>query len=61
MFNKFDELNNLASLSHINIIGVTETWLHMTNTKTMNLVSQVTFFSTKTVLPAKEKDELPST
>ncbi len=26
--NKLDELNNLASLSHIDIIGVTETWLH---------------------------------
>ncbi len=26
--NKLDELNNLASLSHIDVIGVTETWLH---------------------------------
>ncbi len=26
--NKLDELNNLTSLSHINLIGVTETWLH---------------------------------
>ncbi len=26
--NKLDELNNLACLSHIDVIGVTETWLH---------------------------------
>ncbi len=26
--NKFDELNNLASLSHIDVICVTEAWLH---------------------------------
>ncbi len=25
---KLDELNNLVSLSHIDVIGVTETWLH---------------------------------
>ncbi len=28
LMNKLDELNNLASLSHIDVIGVTETWLH---------------------------------
>ncbi len=26
--NTLEELNNLASLSHIYVIGVTETWLH---------------------------------
>ncbi len=25
---KLDELNDLASLSHIDVIGATETWLH---------------------------------
>ncbi len=28
LMNKLDELNNLACLSHIDVIGVTETWLH---------------------------------
>ncbi len=28
LMNKLDELNSLASLSHIDVIGVTETWLH---------------------------------
>ncbi len=28
LMNKLDELNNLASLNHIDVIGVTETWLH---------------------------------
>ncbi len=28
IMNKLDELNNLASLSRIDVIGVTETWLH---------------------------------
>ncbi len=26
--NNIDELNNLVSLSHVDVIGVTETWLH---------------------------------
>ncbi len=28
LMNKLDELNNLASLSHIDVICVTEAWLH---------------------------------
>ncbi len=28
LIKNFDELNNLASLSHIDVIGITETWLH---------------------------------
>ncbi len=28
LMNKFGELNNLTSLSHVYIIGVTKTWLH---------------------------------
>ncbi len=48
--NKLDELNNLASLGHINIIGVTETWLH--DELKGHEVSLPGY-----VLPAKEEEE----
>ncbi len=57
--NKLDEHNNLASLSHIDAKGVTETWLH-DELKDHEVSLLVTFFSATTVPPAKE-EELHST
>ncbi len=60
MFNKFDELNNLASLSHINIVGVTVTWLHGEHKDhEVSLPGYLLFNQNRPT--AKEKDELPST
>ncbi len=58
--NKLDELNNLASLSLIDIIGVTETWLH-DELKDHEVSLPVYVLSAMTVPPAKEEVKLPST
>ncbi len=56
LMNKLDELNYLASLSHIDVMGVTEAWPHDELKD-----HEVTFISTTTVPPVKEEEELPST
>ncbi len=57
--NKLDELNNLASLSHIDVIGVTETWLHdALKDHEVSLSGYVLFRHDR---PRKEEEELPST
>ncbi len=56
VINKMDEISNLARISHIDVVGVTETWLHDELKD-----SKVIFFSAKIVFPTKEEEELPST
>ncbi len=57
--NKLDELNNLASPSHIDIIGVTETWLHYELKD--HEVSLPGYDLFRQDLPTKEEEELPPT
>ncbi len=58
--NKLDDLNYLASLSDIDVIGVTETWLH-DELKDHEVSLPGYTLSPKTVPPAKEEEELSST
>ncbi len=56
VINRIDEIRNLARISHIDVVGVTETWLHDELKKL-----KVIFFSAKIVFPAKEEEDLLST
>ncbi len=52
LITKIDEISNLARISHIDVVGVIETWLHDELKD-----SKVIFFSAKIVFPAKEEEE----
>ncbi len=51
LITKIDEISYLARISHIDVVGVTETWLY-DEVKD----SKVIFFSAKIVFPSKEEE-----
>ncbi len=59
LMNKLDELNSLAILSHIAIIGVAETWLHYELKDHEGSLPGYVLF--RQDLLAKEEEELPPT
>ncbi len=59
LMNKLDDLNDLASFSHIDVICVTEAWLH--DEFKDHEVSLPGYVLSCHGPPAQEEEELPST